>query len=64
MWWRLPRSAFDAAKGETNHEAFRKIVADGAVPGLLLYADDQPVGGVRWRRGNSSPCPAGHMRYH
>ena len=44
MWWRLPRSAFNAAKGDANHEAFRQIVADGEVPGLLLYDGGQPIG--------------------
>lgn len=44
MWWRLTRSQFSAAKGDGNRDAFREIVDGGAVPGLLLYVDDRPVG--------------------
>ena len=44
MWWRLKRSDFDAAKGDANHDAFRRIVENGEVPGLLLYVEGRPVG--------------------
>ncbi len=44
MWWRLPRSAFNAGKGDSNHAAFRRIVESGEVPGVLLYEENRPVG--------------------
>lgn len=44
MWWRLTRSEFDRSKGAGNKRAFKRIVATGEVPGLLAYADGQPVG--------------------
>ncbi len=44
MYWRLPRSKYDAGKGASNRRAFHKLVAGGAVPGILAYAGDEPVG--------------------
>jgi len=44
MWWRLPRSEFDARKGASNRAAFRRIVAGGREPGLLAYRGGRPVG--------------------
>ncbi len=44
MWWRLKRSQFKQQKGEGNKRAFKKIVASGEVPGILAYANGQPVG--------------------
>lgn len=46
MWWRLPRSAFTAAKGEGNRRALEAYVRGGAVPGLLAYDGGRPVGWV------------------
>jgi len=53
MWWRLPRREFLAGKvpgagvkGEGNRRAFRRVVEDGEVPGLLAYEGDEPVGWV------------------
>jgi GNAT superfamily N-acetyltransferase len=46
MWWRLPRAAFDAGKGEGNRRALRARVAAGDVPGLLAYDGETPVGWV------------------
>ncbi|ABC81060.1 GNAT family N-acetyltransferase [Anaeromyxobacter dehalogenans] len=46
MWWRLPRAAFDAGKGEGNRRALRGRVAAGDVPGLLAYDGETPVGWV------------------
>ena len=43
MWWRLKRSEFAKQIGQGNREALRRIVEAGEVPGLLAYADDQPV---------------------
>ncbi len=44
MWWRLPRSHFEAQKGAGNKRAFQVIVEAGDGPGILAYADGQPVG--------------------
>lgn len=44
MWWRLKRSEFDRMKGEGNKRAFKKIVDSGEVPGILAYANGQPIG--------------------
>jgi GNAT superfamily N-acetyltransferase len=46
MWWRIKRSTFDAQKGDANREAFRQLVEAGSVPGLIAYADAQPIGWV------------------
>jgi GNAT superfamily N-acetyltransferase len=46
MWWRLPRSRWVAGKGQGNRRALRRIVEAGAVPGLLAYQGDEPVGWV------------------
>jgi GNAT superfamily N-acetyltransferase len=44
MWWRLPRSEFARGKGEGNRRALRRIVRAGRAPGILAYADGEPVG--------------------
>jgi GNAT superfamily N-acetyltransferase len=44
MWWRLARSEFERGKGEKNRRALRRIVNEGRVPGILAYADGEPVG--------------------
>jgi GNAT superfamily N-acetyltransferase len=44
MYWRLPRSQFDAGRGDANRQAFKKVVASGNPVGLLAYADGKPVG--------------------
>jgi GNAT superfamily N-acetyltransferase len=44
MWWRLKRSEFDRKKGQGNRQAFKQIIDSGRIPGLLAYANGQPVG--------------------
>ncbi len=44
MWWRLTRPEWNRGKGEGNRKAFRKLVRSGTEPGVLAYADDEPVG--------------------
>ncbi len=44
MWWRRPRAESERQKGPGNKRAFRRIVASGAVPGVLAYDDGRPVG--------------------
>lgn len=43
MWWRMPRSRFQQQKGENNKKAFKNIVKSGDIPGILAYADGQPI---------------------
>jgi GNAT superfamily N-acetyltransferase len=44
MWWRLPRPAYQAGRGERNRRALKRLVCAGAVPGILAYAGGEPVG--------------------
>ncbi|MBI3953655.1 MAG: GNAT family N-acetyltransferase [Chloroflexi bacterium] len=44
MWFRTKRSEWQRQKGEGNRRAFKGIVDSGQAPGLLAYADGQPVG--------------------
>jgi len=44
MWWRLKRSEFLKQKGEGNRKALKRIVDSGEVPGILAYANGQPIG--------------------
>jgi GNAT superfamily N-acetyltransferase len=44
MWWRLKRSEFEKQKGARNKQAMKKIIVSGEVPGILAYADGQPIG--------------------
>ena len=44
MWWRLKRSEFDQKKGAGTKRALKKLIATGQVPGLLAYAEGEPVG--------------------
>jgi GNAT superfamily N-acetyltransferase len=45
MWWRLSNKGF--AQGNTaNKAAFKQIVDEGRVPGLLAYLDGKPAGWI------------------
>jgi GNAT superfamily N-acetyltransferase len=44
MWWKLVTRDFDHMKGEANRQAQQRIVASGTVPGILVYAGNEPVG--------------------
>ena len=46
MWWRVPMGGrvWEAAKGEPNREAFRKLVNAGAASGVLAFVDDEAAG--------------------
>jgi len=44
MWWRTTRSQFEKQGGEGNRRAMKNIVDSGEVPGIIAYADGQPVG--------------------
>ena len=43
MYPRLSHQEFEAGKGEPHRRAMRKLVNSGRVPGLIGYADDEPV---------------------
>jgi GNAT superfamily N-acetyltransferase len=44
MWWRLKRSEFDQKKGAGTKRALKQLIAQGQAPGLLAYADGEPMG--------------------
>ena len=44
MWWRASRSEFAKQGNSGNRQSLKNIVDSGEVPGLLAYADDQPIG--------------------
>jgi len=44
MWWRTTQREFEASKGEANRAAFQRLVESGAEPGLLAYAQEEPIG--------------------
>ena len=44
MWWRLPRAQWVKQKGGGNKKAVRKLVSESNFPGILAYAEGQPVG--------------------
>ncbi|MGQ9640507.1 MAG: GNAT family N-acetyltransferase [Candidatus Bathycorpusculaceae bacterium] len=44
MWWKLTRSKFLKQRGEGNKRALKSIVDSGVAPGILAYADSEPVG--------------------
>jgi GNAT superfamily N-acetyltransferase len=45
-WWRQSRAEYRANSGDPNRRALKAIVDAGTVPGLLAYADGEPVGWV------------------
>jgi GNAT superfamily N-acetyltransferase len=44
MWWRTTRREFEAQAGEGNKAAIKALVDSGEVPGILAYAEGEPVG--------------------
>lgn len=44
MWWRLTRAQYDAQKGQQNKAALKQLIDTGATPGILAYAQGEPVG--------------------
>jgi len=43
MWWRLKRSVWEKQRGAGNRRALKKLVDSGTAPGVLAYANGQPV---------------------
>jgi GNAT superfamily N-acetyltransferase len=44
MWWRQRGKDYARLRGEQNNGLLRHLVLSGQEPGLLAYADGQPVG--------------------
>jgi GNAT superfamily N-acetyltransferase len=44
MWWRIARSQFSKQAGESNKQALKHIIDSGEIPGILAYANGEPVG--------------------
>ena len=44
MWWRTTAAEFDRNVNDGNRAAFRALVLDDRVPGLLAYREGTPVG--------------------
>ena len=44
MYWRLKRAEFDQKRGQGTKRALKKIVNAGQVPGILAYAEGEPIG--------------------
>ena len=46
MFWKLRGKAFDESKGDPARQMQKSYVRSGAIPGLLAYAGDEPVGWI------------------
>jgi GNAT superfamily N-acetyltransferase len=44
MYWRLKRAEFDQKRGQGTKRALKKIVNAGQAPGILAYAEGEPIG--------------------
>jgi GNAT superfamily N-acetyltransferase len=44
MYWRIPRTEFQANYGKGNKRSLKKISQAGIVPGILAYLKTEPVG--------------------
>lgn len=44
MFWRQTHAQHEVSKGARNRRAFRKLVGAGKQPGVLAYANGEPVG--------------------
>lgn len=44
MWWRLTRAQWTVRKGAGNRRALKVIVESNSSPGVLAYAEGEPVG--------------------
>jgi len=44
MYWRRGAKEYTAGKGSGNRAAFRRIVKRGDEPGVIAYADGEPIG--------------------
>ena len=44
MWWKLSRAEFSQKAYDGNKRAIKKIIMTGQEPGILAYADGEPIG--------------------
>ncbi|MHC4709525.1 MAG: GNAT family N-acetyltransferase, partial [Planctomycetota bacterium] len=44
MWWRLTRRQWEQRAGTGNKRAFKRLVKGGRIPGIVAYAEGEPVG--------------------
>jgi GNAT superfamily N-acetyltransferase len=44
MWWRLTRSEFSQRQYAGNKRTIKRIITTGQEPGILAYADGEPIG--------------------
>lgn len=44
MWWRMGQSEWERAKGAGTKRRLRSLVRKGPPPGLIAYAEGEPVG--------------------
>lgn len=44
MYWRLPRAQYNQQQGDPNRRNMKALVDSGTVPGILAYANGEPVG--------------------
>ncbi|HLN59906.1 MAG TPA: GNAT family N-acetyltransferase [Symbiobacteriaceae bacterium] len=44
MSWRLKKAEFEAGKGESNRAQLKALVEGAHEPGVIAYADGQPIG--------------------
>lgn len=44
MYWRQNRAEYERKKGAGNRRALKKLVRSGSPPGLIAYANGEPVG--------------------
>lgn len=43
MWWRLKRAEFSKNGNKGNKRAMKRLIDSGEIPGILAYADGEPV---------------------
>jgi GNAT superfamily N-acetyltransferase len=44
MWWRLPRTEYEAGRGPINKARFKRLVKKGPPPGLLAFDGGEALG--------------------
>lgn len=61
MWWRLKQSEFTSQTADQRKQGMKAIVDSGEIPGLLAYADGEPIAwcsiGPRERFGRLERSP-------
>lgn len=55
MWWRLKRKDWEAGRGASNKRRMKRLAAGDESPGLLAYADGDPVAWCAFEPRESYP---------